>query len=85
MCYTTRVWEVDFMKTKTKMFILIGVLALVTVIFLIGSQSYFNNKEIKNASEKCYEIGGTANVKMDLLSLSYSFSCEVDGEEMMSP
>ncbi|GAA0289011.1 hypothetical protein GGQ92_002357 [Gracilibacillus halotolerans] len=68
------------MKTKTKMFILIGILTLVTVLFLIGTQSYFNNKEIELATDKCYEIGGTAKVKMDLLSLSYSFSCEVDNE-----
>ena len=68
------------MKTKTKMFILIGILTLVTVFFLIGTQSYFNNKEIKLATDKCYEIGGTAKVKMDLLALSYSFSCEVDNE-----
>ena len=66
------------MKTKTKMFILIGVLTLVTTLFLVGTQSYFHNKEINYASDKCYEIGGSPKVKSDFLALNYSFSCEVN-------
>ncbi|WP_067729829.1 hypothetical protein [Oceanobacillus damuensis] len=64
------------MKIRTKIFIAIGVLSFVTVAFLISTQSYFNNKEISLASDRCYEIGGMPKVESDFLNLNYSFSCQ---------
>lgn len=63
------------MKTNIKSVITIGVLSLLAVVFIFGTQVFFNNKEINNFSEKCYENGGTPKVERDFLSLNYSFSC----------
>ncbi|SER02630.1 hypothetical protein SAMN05216362_1412 [Piscibacillus halophilus] len=67
------------MKTRTKVLIAIGTLSFLMVIFLYGTQSYFNYKEINLASDRCYEIGGTPIVEKDFLTSNYSFSCNVDG------
>ncbi|WP_240377959.1 hypothetical protein [Bacillus piscicola] len=64
------------MKNRNKLIILIGTLSFVMVAFLISTQSYFNSKEIRLASDRCYEIDGTPKVQADSLNLSYSFSCE---------
>lgn len=53
----------------------IGATALSVALFLIGTQSYFNNKEINNARDKCYEIRGTPQVESDFLKLNYTFTC----------
>ncbi|WP_453996298.1 hypothetical protein [Bacillus nitroreducens] len=66
------------MKIRTKVFIAIGTLSLLAVVFLYGMQSYFHNKEIEFASEGCYEIGGTPIVEKDFWALGYSFSCNVN-------
>ncbi|SDH24533.1 hypothetical protein SAMN05192534_10321 [Alteribacillus persepolensis] len=66
------------MTNRIKIIIAISVLSIVTVAFLISTQSYFNNKEIRLASDKCYEIGGLPKVERDSLTLSYSFSCQKD-------
>ncbi len=63
------------MNIKTKQLLLIGVLFFVVVAFLISTQSYFNNKEISSASDKCYE-SGIPKVESDLFALNYSFSCQ---------
>lgn len=60
---------------RRKIFVVIGTLCFV-VVFLIGMQSYFHNKEIRFASERCHEVGGTPAIESDFLALSYSFSCE---------
>jgi hypothetical protein len=65
------------MNSKTKWVIAaLGTLTVVMVIFLIGTQSYFNKKVIKNASDQCFEIGGTPAVESDFLAVNYSFKCE---------
>lgn len=64
------------MKIRTKMIIAISVLSFVAVAFLISTQSYFNNKEISLASERCYDIGGMPKLESDFLHLNYSFSCQ---------
>ncbi|MED3728361.1 hypothetical protein ABEY69_00495 [Priestia filamentosa] len=43
---------------------------------LIFSKSYFNNKEINEFSEGCFNIGGQPVVEMSNLNLDYYFSCE---------
>lgn len=68
------------MKTKTKVLIAVCTLSFLTVVFLIGTQSYFNNKEINFASDRCYEIGGTPKVESEFLALDYSFSCQTYNE-----
>lgn len=67
---------VILMKLKTKLLLSVIGLALLTTVFLIGSQSYFNNKEVNLASDKCYQKGGQPNVEMAFLTLNYSFSCD---------
>lgn len=64
------------MKIRTKMLVAIGVLSFVMISFLVSTKSYFNNKEIGLANDKCYEIGGMPKVESDFLTLNYSFSCE---------
>ncbi|GAB1792824.1 MULTISPECIES: hypothetical protein [Priestia] len=64
------------MKLNTKL--LLGVLSILVVgiALLIGTKSYFNNKEVNVASDKCYAKGGTPEVEMTFLTLGYNFSCE---------
>lgn len=50
--------------------------AFVMIAFLIATQSYFNNKEIRLASNGCFEQGGFPTVEITFLSLGYSFSCD---------
>ena len=64
------------MKNRTKVIILISTLSFVMVAFLISTQSYFNNKEIRLASDRCYEIDGMPEVQGNFLNLDYSFSCQ---------
>ena len=64
------------MKTNTKWLLIVGGLTILMVTFLIGTKSYFNNKEINLASEKCFERDGNPVVDMDSLALNYSFSCD---------
>ncbi|RHW41532.1 hypothetical protein D1B31_07360 [Neobacillus notoginsengisoli] len=61
------------MKKKT-----IGLIAVAAfvIVFLTGSQSYFNYKEINFATDKCLEIGGSPVVQSSFLALNFSFSCE---------
>lgn len=64
------------MKFRTKWVVAtLCAFTVVMVMFLVGTQSYFNNKEIENASEQCYEIGGTPEVESDFLAMNYSFEC----------
>lgn len=63
-------------KNKVLMTAIIG-FSLVMVVFLVGVSVYFNTKEINNASERCYEIGGMPTVETSFLTINYSFSCEV--------
>lgn len=66
-------------KVRTKWVVLaLCSLTIVMGIFLLGMQSYFNNKEIENASDQCYEIGGTPKVESDFLAMNYSFECHTD-------
>ena len=51
-------------------------LTLVMITFLISTESYFNNQEIKMASNGCFEQGGYPVVETTSLTLNYSFSCE---------
>lgn len=60
---------------KQGLAIMVSVL-LVTGAFLIATQSYFHTKEIKMASEGCYDIDGDVVLETSFLNLSYSFSCE---------
>ncbi|MBM7703492.1 hypothetical protein [Metabacillus iocasae] len=58
-----------------------GLVIIVTTLLLsvagnIGATSYFHTKEIRVASEGCEKIGGTAQVEVGTLALSYSFSCK---------
>ncbi|WP_216827512.1 hypothetical protein [Alkalihalobacterium elongatum] len=55
---------------------IIGVLSVVVIVFLIGSQSYFHTKEISQLTTRCLEIDGGATIETSFLNLSYSFSCE---------
>lgn len=64
------------MKIRTKMLIAIGALSFVMIAFLVSAKSYFNNKEISLANDRCYEIGGMPKVESDFLTLNYSFSCQ---------
>ncbi|MCM3761429.1 hypothetical protein M3212_11605 [Alkalihalobacillus oceani] len=64
------------MKVNRKIGVALCALALLMAVFLVGTQSYFNNKEISLASDRCSETGGAPKVERNLLSLSYTFSCE---------
>ncbi|WP_026908338.1 hypothetical protein [Paucisalibacillus globulus] len=64
------------MKVKMKIVIALSVVSLVTITFLISAQSYFNNKEISFASDRCYEKGGMPKIESDFFTLKYSFSCQ---------
>lgn len=64
------------MKKKTKIFIMLGTLIFVMTVFLIGTQSYFNNKEISFANDGCLEAGGMPELQSSFLNLSYSFICQ---------
>lgn len=55
---------------------LLSALTCVMAAFLIGSQSYFNSKEISNASEKCLKNEGVVIVEKTMLNLDYTFSCK---------
>ena len=65
------------MKKNMKLLITLCVLTLLTIVFAIGTQSFFSNKEINLASDKCYEAGGTPTVESSFLAVNYSFSCQV--------
>ncbi|REB07357.1 hypothetical protein DVB69_11020 [Sporosarcina sp. BI001-red] len=64
------------MTKKTKMFVMLGTLIFVMTVFLISTQSYFNNKEIGLANDGCPEIGGIPDLQSSFLNLTYSFSCD---------
>lgn len=67
------------MEYKTKW--VVSTLCTITIlmgIFLVGTQSYFNSKEIDNASNQCYDIGGTPEVESSFLAISYSFECHTE-------
>lgn len=66
------------MKSKKKIFLGIGAFSFLTVVFLIGTQSYFNNKIINLASDGCYEIGGSPKLERDFFAINYSFSCQIN-------
>ncbi|WP_077214835.1 hypothetical protein [Bacillus dakarensis] len=66
------------MNKTIKTIITICVLSFLTVLFLVGMQSYFHYKEIDFATDECYEIDGVPKVEKDFLALNYSFSCEKD-------
>ncbi|SET63946.1 hypothetical protein SAMN05216389_11826 [Oceanobacillus limi] len=67
------------MKERTKILIAsIGMSLFISVLSLICAQSYFNSKEIRLASDRCYEVGGLPKVSSDYLHLNYSFSCQED-------
>jgi hypothetical protein len=66
----------DEMNIRTKISIALGVLIFVTITFFIATQSYLNNKELRLASDRCYENGGYPKVESDSLTLHYSFICE---------
>ncbi|WP_342513776.1 hypothetical protein MKY34_03015 [Sporosarcina sp. FSL K6-1522] len=55
---------------------IIAPLTFVMMAFLVGAQSYFNNKEIGFASTECLEQGGSITVETSFLALEYSFSCD---------
>lgn len=55
----------------------VGAVVLLIVAFMVLTTSYFNTKEIKLASEGCYEVGG--NVVLEIhnsVTSSYSFECK---------
>ncbi|MEK5231904.1 hypothetical protein MHB42_09025 [Lysinibacillus sp. FSL K6-0232] len=58
--------------------IAIGALLILSGMFLIGMQSYYNQKEIQIASKLCLEHGGQPTIIRDYLALNYSFSCQRD-------
>lgn len=61
---TTKVWSV-------------GAVALLIVAFMVLTTSYFNTKEIKLASEGCYEVGGSIVLEIhNSMTSSYSFECK---------
>ncbi|PIC79415.1 hypothetical protein CSV75_12550 [Sporosarcina sp. P18a] len=64
------------MKNSTKGIILLSTLSFVMMAILITTQSYFNNKEIRLASEGCYEVDGIPELQGGFLNLNYSFSCQ---------
>lgn len=66
------------MKKKTKGVIAVCTLSFLTIVFLIGIQSYFNKKEINLASDKCYGVGGMPKIESEFLALDYSFSCQLN-------
>lgn len=51
------------------------VMVIIISLFLLASKVYFNTKEIKAASESCYENGGNPSVESTFLTLGYSFTC----------
>ncbi|MGR9049530.1 hypothetical protein ACQ4XT_12975 [Halobacillus faecis] len=71
------------MNDRTKWMVLtLCTLTMIMGIFLVGTQSYFNIKEINNASDQCYEIGGTPEVESDFMAINYSFECHTaEGSE----
>jgi len=58
-------------------FLKIGLLLVFGIVFLTGVQSFFNQKEIDLASERCLKAGGEPIVERDLLSLNYTFACHI--------
>jgi len=66
------------LKRGIKYMLAIGSLLVLSGIFLIGVQSYYNQKEIKIASKLCLEKGGQPTIIRDYLALNYSFLCQKD-------
>ena len=62
--------------TIKQLLLIIGILTPIVIVFLIGTQSYFNSKEVRLASEICLENEGAVIVEKTFLNLDYSFSCE---------
>ncbi|MGE7119570.1 hypothetical protein ACQKIC_05120 [Peribacillus sp. NPDC046944] len=46
------------MKFKIKLYLSAAALVVLMSIFLVATKSYFNNQEINEASDQCYEKGG---------------------------
>jgi hypothetical protein len=65
------------MNSQMNVLKVLGVLAFLCLIFLYGSQLYFDYREIQLASDGCYKLGGTPIVEREYISSSYSFSCDV--------
>lgn len=55
----------------------VGAVILLVVAFMVLTTSYFNTKEIKLASEGCYEVGGSVFLEIhNSMTSSYSFECK---------
>ncbi|MCA0969312.1 hypothetical protein LCM20_01755 [Halobacillus litoralis] len=67
-------------KIQQKLAVLLLVFSLVMGGILLISQSYFNHKQILNASSQCYDIGGHPSVSVSKFRQDYSFECEVPNE-----
>ena len=66
--------DIKLKKFTSKQWIaMIVSLAIVVAVFLMTSQSYFNSKEIRTASERCLENEGIIIVEKTFLNLGYSF------------
>ena len=64
------------MNLKIKIGLGLVAFAVLLSLFMVGTQAYFNSKEIRFASEGCLEQGGTIIVETTFMNLDYSFTCE---------
>lgn len=52
------------------------IIPVIIMLALVGSNSYFNTKEINNLKSKCEQSGGTSKLDAAVLNIAYSFECK---------
>ncbi|SDJ12113.1 hypothetical protein [Salimicrobium halophilum] len=65
------------MSRKQIMMAIGTVVLILAIAIIIGSESYFNHQAIMNASDQCYDKGGSPEVVKSFLGMDYSFSCDM--------
>ncbi|RST74300.1 hypothetical protein D4T97_011555 [Siminovitchia acidinfaciens] len=61
---------------KTKLMVFTGILTILLTISLIGTKSFFNQREINAAKAGCEQTGGQPVLEEGFLTLNYYFQCE---------